>query len=257
MAFNYTNFLEVDADVEADFVFTDRAGTVETFGSGLYTRNTAGKWCLETNGSTTSSGTGPSANPAGRSAYIYDETSSPSASSTWAMRRAISFNSLTQAITLNLIYNLNATVTGNVLIEYATVASPNETTDWTTLETIPCTLTDSWISDSFDFSGIFTATLWIRVRLDLPSDFTSDIGFSTWNEVGLDIADYEQEGFQFREDDGTNIGSQDVDAGIPEDTNIRLRILNDVTGDPPTTQATIQYRRVGDPDSEWRNINNP
>lgn len=183
MAFDNTNFLENATQANnGDFVFTNRAGTVD---SGVQNSNTAGEWC-EANGGTVSTGTGPSSNPTGRSGFIYTETSSPSASTTWAMRRSTSFDSTVQNVFLDLIYNLNADTGSSVFIEYATIASPNETTDWTTLETIPCTATDSWISDTFDFSAISTTTLWIRVRLSTTNAFTNDVAFSTWREYSVD-----------------------------------------------------------------------
>jgi len=70
----------------------------------------------------------------------------------------------------------------------------------------------------------------------------------------LNVPVCEQEGFQFRKDNGDNIGSQDEDAEVATETNTRLRILIDATDDPSSAAATLQYRRVGDPDSEWRNI---
>lgn len=184
MAFDTTNFLEVDATVEADFQFTNRAGIVDSL---LQARNTSGEWCLETTGSTTSNNTGPTTNPAGRSAYIYTETSSPAASSVWAMKRKISFNNTAQNVFLDLIYNLNIDTGSEFYIEYATVASPNETTDWTILETIVGTATDLWIADTFDFSGVAsTSTLWLRIRFNSLSAYTNDLAFSTWREYGVD-----------------------------------------------------------------------
>lgn len=183
MAFDNTNLLENATQANnGDFVFTNRGGTVD---SGVQTANSAGEWSEE-NGGTVSTGTGPSANPAGRSGFIYTETSSPAASTVWAMRRSASFDSTTQNVFLDLIYNLNADTGSSVFIEYATIASPNETTDWTTLETIACTATDSWISDTFDFSAISTSTLWLRVRLETTNAFTNDVAFSTWREYSVD-----------------------------------------------------------------------
>ncbi len=183
MAFDNTNLLENATQANnGDFVFTNRGGTVD---SGVQTANSAGEWSEE-NGGTVSTGTGPSANPAGRSGFIYTETSSPAASTVWAMRRSASFDSTTQNVFLDLIYNLNADTGSSVFIEYATIASPNETTDWTTLETIACTATDAWISDTFDFSAISTSTLWLRVRLETTNAFTNDVAFSTWREYSVD-----------------------------------------------------------------------
>lgn len=183
MAFDNTNFLESATQANnGDFVFTNRAGTVD---SQVQSRGTNGEWSESTT-TTPSNGTGPSAPPTGRSGYIYTETTSPTASTTWAMRRDTSFDSTTQNVFLDLIYNLNGDTGSNVFIEYATVANPNETTDWTILETIAGTATDSWISDTFDFSAISTTTLHIRVRLSTLNDFTNDFAFSTWREYSVD-----------------------------------------------------------------------
>jgi hypothetical protein len=184
MAFDNTNYLEVDATVESDFQFTDRSGTVDSL---LQARNTSGDWCLETTGSTTSGSTGPTANPSGRSAYIYTEASSPAASSVWAMKRKISFDSTSQDVYLDIIYNLYIDTGSEFYVEYATVASPNETTDWSILETISGTNTNSWISDTFDFSAYQSTTLWIRIRFNSLNAYTNDLAFSTWREYSVDL----------------------------------------------------------------------
>lgn len=71
---------------------------------------------------------------------------------------------------------------------------------------------------------------------------------------------YSQDGFQFINDDGTEITATDLAA---EDTNItrdkalntRLRIQIDTTlGAPPSVQNTLQYKEVGDSGSEWRDV---
>lgn len=77
--------------------------------------------------------------------------------------------------------------------------------------------------------------------------------------ANLAAVTYEQEGHQFRLDDGSESGASDIGA---QDSNItaaigenrRLRILTDVTGDAGSVAVTLQYRKVGDPDSEWRDV---
>jgi len=69
----------------------------------------------------------------------------------------------------------------------------------------------------------------------------------------------EQEGFRFRNDDGSESAAtwkadQDTDISLGKEVACRLRTLVDMTGDPPTQQATLQYRKVGDPATEWRTI---
>jgi hypothetical protein len=70
---------------------------------------------------------------------------------------------------------------------------------------------------------------------------------------------YEQEGHQFRLDDGsesgaTDIGAQDSNITSLREENRRLRILSDATGDPPSHAVTYDFRLVGDPDTEWEAV---
>lgn len=180
VAIDYTNLLEVAIDVDADFTLIGRDGALQT----LQPSNTQGKWCLETSGASPSPGTGPTANPTGRSAFIYAETSNPAASLLWTISRITTFDNTAEAILLDLMYNLNVTIAAQFKIQYATVASPNDTSDWTTLETVVGTATDEWISRTFDFSSApSTTTLRIRIRYESPnSTHLDDIAFSTWRE---------------------------------------------------------------------------
>lgn len=79
--------------------------------------------------------------------------------------------------------------------------------------------------------------------------------------AGLDypFPTYDQEGFRFRNDDGSESGAswlatQDVNITRGKNVNTRLRVLADVAGNTPTQQAALQYRKVGDADSEWRDV---
>lgn len=71
----------------------------------------------------------------------------------------------------------------------------------------------------------------------------------------------DQEGYRWRDDDGSESTaswheSQDtshqMDYGSTD--NIRLRVLTDYTGDPPAEAITLEYKEVGDADTEWRSI---
>ena len=69
----------------------------------------------------------------------------------------------------------------------------------------------------------------------------------------------EQEGFRFFDDDAneassTALATQDTNITRAKNLNTRLRGLGDSTGDRPSEGVTIQYRKVGDADSEWRNV---
>lgn len=75
---------------------------------------------------------------------------------------------------------------------------------------------------------------------------------------GSPTVKFEQEGFQFRNDDGSEITATDVgaqDAGITEAvlTPKRLRILvNTSTLDPPTAQFRLEVKLSTDDESQWR-----
>lgn len=69
----------------------------------------------------------------------------------------------------------------------------------------------------------------------------------------------EQEGFRFRNDDGSESTatwrqSQDVNDSIARDTNIRLRILLNGSSLPAASGYTLEYKKSGDSDSEYRAI---
>ena len=183
MAFDYTNFLENDAAVEADFIITDRAGN---FDVPLAATNTQGQWCLGV-GTTVSNGTGPAANYSGRTGFVYTESSGPVASSVWALQRDEVFDNTTQNVFLDIVHNLFVDTGSQYYVEYATNASPNQTTDWTILATISGTNTEGWIPVTYDFSSVpLTTTLRIRIRFESLSDFTNDLAFSTWREYSVD-----------------------------------------------------------------------
>lgn len=183
MAFDYTNYLEVSSTMLDDFIFVDRDGNTQT---SIDDATPNGDWCRDTN-TTSSSNTGPSGPPSGRAAYVYTETSAPSASDLWVMRRDTTFDSTTQNVYLDILYSRNIENASEFYIEYATIASPNDTTDWTILETISGTYgTDDWISDTFDFSSIETTTLHIRIRYNSTNDYRNDLAFSTWREYSTD-----------------------------------------------------------------------
>lgn len=72
---------------------------------------------------------------------------------------------------------------------------------------------------------------------------------------------HEQEGFRWRDDDGSESGAswlaaQDTNISRGKETNTRLRILTDTdgSGDPMAVQLVLQYKRDDEPDTEWRNV---
>lgn len=80
--------------------------------------------------------------------------------------------------------------------------------------------------------------------------------FIAMRELGVS---FEQEGYRWRNDDGSESAAtfrqaQDVVDTVDKTTNIRLRTLLDATGDPATATRTLQYKRDDEPDSEYRDI---
>ena len=257
MAFDYTNLLENATQANnGDFIWYDRAGA----SGNVAAANTAGEWCEE-NGGTTSNGTGPASNPTGRAGFVYTETSSPVATTVMRGQRNTTFDTTATSLVFHLIYNLNIETASEFYVEYATAATPNETTDWTILATIAGTLTDTWISNSWDIGAVAVSTTTrYRIRCNLTNAFTNDFAISTWREVGVDLASLEQEGFQFRNDDGsesaaTDIGAQDAEyLTMPKETNTLLRYLINADGTAGAKTLQIEYTEDGDADSTYRKL---
>lgn len=116
---------------------------------------------------------------------------------------------------------------------------------------------DTWAS-GYDFSDINNSDFGIQLAGNIASTGSLEVDHIrikiTYNPV-----DVEQEGFQFRQDDGsesgaTDIGAQDVNMTAPVATNRRVRVLTDMTGDPDSEGVTLQYKRDGDGDAEYRDV---
>lgn len=72
-------------------------------------------------------------------------------------------------------------------------------------------------------------------------------------------ASWEQEGYRWRDDDddeasATWLVAQDTTTSVFKQTTIRLRVLSNATGNPPTATATLQFRKQGDAATEWETI---
>lgn len=252
---DYTNYLENADDINADFIFCNRTGSYPTT---CQSGNSNGNWSMDAN-STPSSGTGPTAPPTGRSAYIYTETSSPYASDVWVMERDQVFDTRSQNFFLDIIHNLYIYPSGYYYVEYSTVENPNRTTDWNILETVQGTNINSWIPVTYDFSGINVQFFRVRIRCDFPADWHYDLAFSTWREYSVSAGTQEQEGFRFRDDDGSESTAtwrvaQDVDDSIGKNTTIRIRLLIDTDNSMLNGQYTLQYKRSDEPSDDWRTI---
>lgn len=95
--------------------------------------------------------------------------------------------------------------------------------------------------------------------------FTVGTGGSVYAWIGVDIVaapatppvTLEQEGFRFRNDDGTEAtatwqAAQDTTVTLPPGQRVRLRLLVNAGGDPASSQYELQYRKVGA--AAWRNL---
>lgn len=70
----------------------------------------------------------------------------------------------------------------------------------------------------------------------------------------------EQEGYRFRNDDGSEtaatwLASQDTNVTRAADIPTRLRTLVNATGDPASTAYQLEWRKVGGP-TDWRKVSN-
>lgn len=94
---------------------------------------------------------------------------------------------------------------------------------------------------------------------------TQGVGAGTQDFISMHVAvklstlpAYEQEGFRFRNDDGSEaaatwMASQDTNASVSPATLKRLRMLINVTAnDPDLAQYKLQYRKVGD--DTWMDV---
>jgi len=98
---------------------------------------------------------------------------------------------------------------------------------------------------------------------DLSGTFTDDIEGQTrdtWyigaSEIVVSLA-LEQEGFRWRDDDdseaaATGLALQDIDITRAKETNTRLRILLNATGDQAAKQFKLQYKKTSD--ATWRDM---
>lgn len=94
-------------------------------------------------------------------------------------------------------------------------------------------------------------------------DFSVGAADTTLGLIAIEIgvpsaATREQEGYRWRADDGdedgaTWLAAQDTNISRAKLTNTRLRILTNVTNDPPSEGLKLQYRRANGAD-EWKDV---
>jgi len=93
--------------------------------------------------------------------------------------------------------------------------------------------------------------------------WTNSQSGTLWAASGLAVkpaagaATLEQEGFRFRNDDGSETTAtwrspENANSTIPLNTNVRLRMLVNATGDPATAQYQLEWLKVGE--GVWRKV---
>ena len=128
---------------------------------------------------------------------------------------------------------------------------------------------DNEVEDSLD-NAFWVAYTGGRVTVGGPTDDLEIFwqGASTVARTGRErtfvairelTADWEQEGYRWRNDDDNEADAtwrqlQDVVDVVDKEENIRLRTLLDATGNPATVTRTLQYKLDTDPTTEWRTI---
>jgi hypothetical protein len=112
---------------------------------------------------------------------------------------------------------------------------------------VPCSfiykVVSSGTTDAVEWSAVASSSWDVSAAV-----FTEEVAYTI-----------QQEGFRFYDDDAdegsnTPLANQDIDITIAPETPFLLRVLGNATGDRPTEQATLQYRKVGDAASEWETI---
>jgi len=107
-----------------------------------------------------------------------------------------------------------------------------------------------------------SATRELNAASENPAIFTLT-GSERWSAITFAIRPSssltEQEGFRFRNDDGSESAatfrqSQDVNDSVARNVNIRLRLLVNATGDPDSEQYQLEYKETGDAASEYRAV---
>lgn len=114
------------------------------------------------------------------------------------------------------------------------------------------------ISGAGDYK-VVSSTGTITASYSLPNGHTDAVVvLATFKEVLTQT--FEQEGFRFRNDDGSEStatwkANQDVDAQVSVNANFRERVLINVTNDPASKRFTLQYRRSTE--TAWKDVKGP
>lgn len=261
---------ENDSDCQR-FDFTSD-GNGQTSGVLISAAGVAADFCHDTNGGN-STNIGPQFGQGGDpDGYLYTECSSPGAN---ADEYTMTFDTVLNASLYQWQFNFYTCQKGDDC-DTACVVQINENSGgWVTVSGgsfggsgDPAKLntadTTAWTSRSVDLSesGANTDSS-TQVRLLITSagatTWHADYGIDTVELVGTEALDREQEGHQFRLDDGsesgaTDEGAQDSNMEAISGVNRRLRMLTNMTGDAPAEAMRLDYKEVADGAGEWRGV---
>lgn len=266
-------FATATTDGSDDFLYTASNGNQTGATLPATSQNLRWRWL---DGETASTGVGPQSGEEGApEGYIYIETSDTGSgfNDTYDME----FDTTLDAAAEQWQFNFYTNQRGNDNDVLCQVQINEDGGGWVNVgsafggpgESLPPKVatsgTDIWESRSVDLSNGGAnndASTRVRILLTMPASGTSwhnDFGIDTIEIVGTVLASYEQDGFRFEDDDGTESGStflenQNVDLTIAKETAFRVRQGGQLTGDPDAHAATEQYKETGDGASEWRDI---
>lgn len=109
-----------------------------------------------------------------------------------------------------------------------------------------------------------TKTLTAQASPENPGTFTVAGTFNHASatvviRTGTGAFTTEQEGYRWRNDDGSESGAtwmaaQDTTTNVPVSQTKRLRTIVNADGNPTSQAVKLQYRKQGDPTSEWETI---
>ncbi len=273
MSFRYpaagTYTFDTQSGSDADsFLYTDPVATDATLPQDP---NTGRRWCWDED-DTTSTDVGPTSGAGGDpDGYLYTEASSPGA---FDDEFYLELDQTLDAASNSIEVQFKTNQRGDNNNAECVVETNENGAGWVERGSTFGGSGDSdkvatggsqiWSSRSVDLDGLIShASTRIRIKITFPASGTSwhnDYGLDEIVFIGTTSIAKEQEGHQFRDDDGsesgaTDLGAQDSNlASLARETNVRLRVLSDVDGDAPSEAATLQYRKVGDAASEWRDI---
>lgn len=248
--------------------FTTQVDSFETdFGN--WSNDTGDNFDWQRNNSTTpSSGTGPGGAYVG-SWYIYTETSSPVANGNEAqMTNQTTLDGSLYAFTLTFREHMVGMGDGTGYLVFEAFKSStwtevyrqtgdNGATENGTDYVLRTVVMDSATGGPYDNSDFQ-----LRFRLhvsDGGNAYQNDGALDDIQISGVDRASLDQEGYRFRNDDGSESAAtwrqgQDTVDTVGKDTNIRLRILIDASGNPNSEQFQLEYKEASDGAGEWRAV---